>query len=898
MRDAARFGVGMPDWKNEVAKLDIADVALRLGVQLAPGRRSPRLAICPFHDDVSPSLHLYQDDEPHYHCFACHAHGDTVELVKQKRGIDFPEALKWLDDTYRLGLGDSARRRAGGPDIRQRALLHLREQNDGRHLAAFAESRGFTRDALSVAGLTAGNLESFLQSLAHDGAGRDEAVESGLAIDGNSDLPTALRSSSLSPFVQGPAVFIPLSNLRGKVSGIMARPLAGAGPKYRFTAKFRKSEILYRSDHVRRMIEASGKAALDGAEDRFDLFVVEGVFDALRLEVLGLPAVAILGAALSDSQADQIGELAEFALEKGRVMRLHLFLDADEGGRRGMGDAVPRLLRRAAERDFLIDVVAVDHLDDEKADPDVLLKGMTHEAATAYLRAHLTSSLDALAAISLGLSFADAPSAIGQLDAAGSISLQNRLARRLQKLDWPRIWQKVEPQRTTLGEIRGPAPLVQTYERLAQDLRRRDEGDAARALPTPFEAGDRSADATLLHALVLARESADTREYPVDVAAWDRIDEGAPAFLPVLEARLGEAKGPQRAYLAHYEAKDSGAPRLKCGPCPEDAIQQQYVLSELLRIRPENRDVAELLPAVRYWADQPNLVVTGETRPRSPVSFAYQIDMRALEERPDRSRRRDMFRPFLDCWNSFIRHIGVRIERMQCELVYIARLDIKSFYDNVPRYAVARVLDRALPPDETIKTLDIAGKLGQPDEDRRATLIRWLLDHSFGADGRGYAYVDPATGSTEYRRGGGAKGLPQGPVLSSYLANIVLFDLDAALEERVRELDAEAAEDHGPRTCGGVYARYVDDIIIAAPSPDALRSLRSAIEAKLETLGLELNEKSQHLAPMTAEDARNWVVERRGRSACAGRRPPYWMGGHSLARPPDCFERTALERAR
>jgi len=53
-------------------------------------------------------------------------------------------------------------------------------------------------------------------------------------------------------------------------------------------------------------------------------------------------------------------------------------------------------------------------------------------------------------------------------------------------------------------------------------------------------------------------------------------------------------------------------------------------------------------------------------------------------------------------------------------------------------------------------------------------------------------------------------------------------------------------------------------MIIAANSPEELRALRSAIEAQLEPLGLELNEKSEHLEPMTAEEARNWIVERRG----------------------------------
>jgi DNA primase len=50
----------MVDWKDEVARLDIAEVAEKLGLQIAPGRRTPRIALCPFHEDSTPSLRLYR----------------------------------------------------------------------------------------------------------------------------------------------------------------------------------------------------------------------------------------------------------------------------------------------------------------------------------------------------------------------------------------------------------------------------------------------------------------------------------------------------------------------------------------------------------------------------------------------------------------------------------------------------------------------------------------------------------------------------------------------------------------------------------------------------------------------------------------------------------------------
>ncbi|MDE1568803.1 CHC2 zinc finger domain-containing protein [Aquabacter sp. P-9] len=860
----------MADWKDEISQLDIVDVAQKLGIQLAPGRRSPRLAICPFHNDTQPSLHLYQGKDAHYHCFTCHEHGDTVELVKQRQHVDFAGAIDWLASTYGLNLRQRGwRNKEPRQDIRQRAQAFWHEKNDLPQLKLFAQARKFGLDTLTSAGIVIGSTEAFLASLGQDRAALDEAVAAGLGYAGDNGLSLSLKSVSLTPFVRGASVLIPIKNLRARTVGFMARRVVGDGPKYLFTKGFKKSDLLYRGDEVRRRIDAGQEpAALDAAADRFDLFLVEGVFDALRLESLGLPAVALFGASISDKQVEAIGELAELALSAGRALRVHLFFDADKAGRRGMADALARLLHKGLQASFLVDVVGVDmeEADDRtKIDPDELLAGLDPHQARLTLLEALVPALDALAAVSLDHSFAGVAGAVEALDAGGSIILQNRLARRLQKLDWPAIWQNLAPDETTLGARSEAGLLSRTYGRLSQELERASSDDVARKLPEPFIAEERSADAALLHAMILARESTDSREYPVDVASWDRIEEGASIFLPWIEQSLARPKGPQRPYLAHNEAKDSGAPRLKCGPCPEDAIQQQYVLTELLRVRGEQREIAERIPAVRYWSDQPALVVTGAVRPQSAVSFAYQIDMRALEERPDRNRRRDMFRPFLDCWNSFILHIGRRIERMRSDLIYIARLDIKSFYDHVPRYAVERALDQALPSADAMVLFDIAPLFGAELDGgaRRDSLMRWILDHSFGSIEHGYSFAAPADGQPKCS-GSGAKGLPQGPALSSYLANIVLFELDAELEARVKTLDGEALAQDGQRACGGLYARYVDDIVIAARSPDDLRNLRSAIESKLEGLGLELNEKSEHLAPMSAEDARNWVVERRG----------------------------------
>jgi DNA polymerase len=51
--------------------------------------------LCPFHDDTTPSLHIYPD---HYHCFACDAHGDHVDWLMMVEGMTRDEAMDLLEN--------------------------------------------------------------------------------------------------------------------------------------------------------------------------------------------------------------------------------------------------------------------------------------------------------------------------------------------------------------------------------------------------------------------------------------------------------------------------------------------------------------------------------------------------------------------------------------------------------------------------------------------------------------------------------------------------------------------------------------------------------------------------------------------------------------------------------
>lgn len=51
---------------------------------------------CPFHDDGTPSMKLYDD---HFYCFGCQKSGDVIDLAAQFLGL---QAMKRLNDCQRI----------------------------------------------------------------------------------------------------------------------------------------------------------------------------------------------------------------------------------------------------------------------------------------------------------------------------------------------------------------------------------------------------------------------------------------------------------------------------------------------------------------------------------------------------------------------------------------------------------------------------------------------------------------------------------------------------------------------------------------------------------------------------------------------------------------------------
>ena len=83
---------------QKLRDLPIEGVAERLGMQIVRHK-----ALCPFHDDHHASL-SFSTRRNTFRCFACGAHGGTIDLVMKRQNMGFKEACQWLKNKETLPL--------------------------------------------------------------------------------------------------------------------------------------------------------------------------------------------------------------------------------------------------------------------------------------------------------------------------------------------------------------------------------------------------------------------------------------------------------------------------------------------------------------------------------------------------------------------------------------------------------------------------------------------------------------------------------------------------------------------------------------------------------------------------------------------------------------------------
>jgi DNA primase len=84
-------------------EIDITDLLIGYGYPIHGGGREEQFP-CDLHGDgydAKPSGRFYPESNTIY-CFTCDKTRDTIELVREKEGLDFWNAIKYLEQRYKL----------------------------------------------------------------------------------------------------------------------------------------------------------------------------------------------------------------------------------------------------------------------------------------------------------------------------------------------------------------------------------------------------------------------------------------------------------------------------------------------------------------------------------------------------------------------------------------------------------------------------------------------------------------------------------------------------------------------------------------------------------------------------------------------------------------------------
>lgn len=315
-------------------KIDIVDVIGQYVTLKKAGRNFK--ALCPFHNEKTPSFIVFPDQGT-WHCFgACNTGGDVFTFLMKRENVDFGEALRRLAqragvELVREGPGEDAERKRLREVLAETAAHYhylLLRHPAAQHAREYLASRFIAPDTIEQFEL--GYSLDEWQALKSYFDGKSVPVHdleaAGLVILGE-------RGTYYDRF-RGRLMF-PIRNRSGEVIGFGARTLTNDEPKYLNspqTALFDKSGTLYGLDLAKDAIRAQNLAV-----------IVEGYMDVIGAHQGGFGnVVASLGTALTEKQ---------LGLLKRLTSRYALALDPDAAGeeatKRGLEIARGALGRKA-----------------------------------------------------------------------------------------------------------------------------------------------------------------------------------------------------------------------------------------------------------------------------------------------------------------------------------------------------------------------------------------------------------------------------------------------------------------------------------------------------------------------------------------------------------------------
>ena len=329
--------LGLSDYKHA---LPMSELLQSLGLE---GPNGSGKILCPFHDESTPSCHVY---DSHLYCYGCGVSMDSIDLVMTLEEVGFKDALRRLakladlpDPDFNGDMETIHRKQAEIAVIYARFFEKSKENS--AHALDYLQSRGITPDTIQ-------NLDVgyFPVGYELDDEDRELAKKAGLVAKSGNFL---FNAAVVFPITYGHRVM----SLYGRMHDDVLAPR-----------------------HVYpRTTDPPMPAVIWGLDDCWkeeEIFVVEGIIDAHTLRSRGINnSVSVFGTQGLTRERQKL-------LRKTKARRINLAFDNDANG---SGDsAVLKTGKALAEAGFVVKVITLPRpSDQEKVDINSYFKDHRRE---------------------------------------------------------------------------------------------------------------------------------------------------------------------------------------------------------------------------------------------------------------------------------------------------------------------------------------------------------------------------------------------------------------------------------------------------------------------------------------------------------------------------------------
>lgn len=261
------------------------------------------VALCPFHNDHSPSL-IISPEKQIFNCFTCRTGGNVFSFVMKYENVSFAEAVSIVAKKVGFNLKNDVFVKSENKYSKDYEIYEYAMKYYLNNINTTDGSKA--RDYLLKRGINETIIKEF--KLGYSGSSKDTFYK--LATNKGWDIETLnklglinkVNENVYDTFIN--RVVIPIENLKGEVVGFTGRIFNGEDNTAKYlntkeTEIFKKSRLLFNYHNAKNYIR-----------DRKSVIVVEGNMDAIKMSAKGFKnVVALMGVALSNEQIDILKRL-------------------------------------------------------------------------------------------------------------------------------------------------------------------------------------------------------------------------------------------------------------------------------------------------------------------------------------------------------------------------------------------------------------------------------------------------------------------------------------------------------------------------------------------------------------------------------------------------------------